>query len=1303
MTRQQRIARAILRAVLAAATQCLDGLSDGTTPGEDAFTKEFTGAVKANLRRVRVDGVRVDAYVKTRPVVAQSEEPKIGADLVVVLKVDLEECALAKGFLVQAKMVGNRRGLDAQTRKMLDLTEHSWVWTYSDSGISVVPAADALDRGRRRKKGRQPGTKELACLVRRFLRCEVGDTRIDDPTPEGLRRACSDYRSQIALGIAVAKDGDPEAARASRHSGGPDLSSGSATAPAVPAARRPAVMRGGAMPSLTGIQQHLDHIGDEASLRTLFTQVLRWGATRPQPLTISVGVPVGRDLAAQPVAQLGGLPVLRVDWPGDHLPNLTERRAVHHGLRSTYAEHLLCYVTRDHRRAAFVWARPKDKKVEIRTLPYEVRGRARTTLEQLSKLAFSLDELGLFGEPGMAKVTDKLNDAFDVESVNKDFFARYESCFRDTVKPAVSKILPRDADAHAFTQLLLNRLMFCWFLQKKGWLGDDPEYLLTLVARAHNQGKQVYHDYLAFLFFEVLANPQEVRRTRQPGDPHVSWEAPFLNGGLFERTSLDERVEAAPRLKRLQNGIFDSILSGLFARYNFTVEESTSLDLQVALEPELLGTIFERLVTGRHETGSYYTPKPVVEFMCHEALAAHLRSTVPTVAQDAVIALVYDHAAMESLAPCANDVVRALDTIKVCDPACGSGAYLVTMLHELVAVYRTIYSDALRNPQSDYELKLRIIQNNLYGVDKDEFAANIARLRLWLSLVVDNPDTDPKRVKPLPNLDYKIERGDSLTAPDPSDVAGGGLFRHQVLQSANRLARIKAQYMRSFGEEKKSLGTQIRDAEEQLEADLLDSGNVPPPDGSLDWRVAFAEVFASDSEQMKSQGGFDIVLANPPYVRDSAQFRYAADEEERQARIAEWHSYRRSLKESGLYETIYDKWDLYVPFLERAHQLLRAGGHMVYIVSDAYNSAKYAGPSHDFFVANATIVRIDFCSDIPLFDAGVKNSILHFRRARTPAAHRPIRVRRWGAGKEEFAGNQDLLPTGEQGDWRGSLFRPSGPNTIAVPADTVPLGSVCYISYGLRANADDGDAEWKGKFATSDLLSDHQDKRHPKRFIEGKDIGRWAVRRVRYLEWGTRRAPGKFARPTFAELHTAGERILASRICGERPEVMVDDTDLHCSHTAIVFVPWRQLSGVRNRSIQKTARYADEAKSARGRTGLSREELEELSRGFATKYVAAVMGSTFAAAYLGQDRRSKLDFYPDDWKDLPIPTISLKQQQPIVRLVDHILEQFSTYSHPLPPGAAARVAELEQEIDERVSALYAARQTAAEGERDARP
>jgi len=203
----------------------------------------------------------------------------------------------------------------------------------------------------------------------------------------------------------------------------------------------------------------------------------------------------------------------------------------------------------------------------------------------------------------------------------------------------------------------------------------------------------------------------------------------------------------------------------------------------------------------------------------------------------------------------ATRIAEALNEVKVIDPACGSGAYLLGMMQELVELKRALYSDQLSHESKDlYDLKLQIIEDNLYGADIDEFAVNIAMLRLWLSLAIDYEGDQPE---PLPNLDFKIVCGDSLTGPDPGPDNYGDLFRHRIEELADELAQHKHNHMSATAHEKSNLAAEIDVIVKELSGSLVEA---PAPEGSVDWRVEFAEVFAQN-------GGFDIAIANPPYVR----------------------------------------------------------------------------------------------------------------------------------------------------------------------------------------------------------------------------------------------------------------------------------------------------------------------------------------------------------------------------------------------------------------------------------------------------
>jgi hypothetical protein len=426
-------------------------------------------------------------------------------------------------------------------------------------------------------------------------------------------------------------------------------------------------------------------------------------------------------------------------------------------------------------------------------------------------------------------------------------------------------------------------------------------------------------------------------------------------------------------------------------------------------------------------------------------------------------------------------------------------------------------------------------------------------------------------------------------------------------------------------------------------------------------------------------GGFDIVLANPPYVRADAQFKHIENEKERQKEIATWQAFRAQLKSAKIYKTLHEKWDLYIPFLERAYQLLQPGGQMVFIIPDAYNAAKYAAKSHEFFLQNTRIERIDFCSEIDLFDAGVNNTILHFEKGAPPADHWPVRVRRWGK-RDEFDDNQQVLNTSRQEEFLESLFRLDGQAKSENESRFVKLGAICYVSVGMAIHADEKKAQ--GLFKAEDLVSEVQDKKHPKPYIEGKDIVRWGVQRIRYLEYGSKRAPSMFRRPTFIELHESPEKLMAFRMCGDNISVTYDSQQLMSNHTVILCVPWHFLKGVTNKSIKKAAEYKHQNPEG------DREQREKLSQDFLLHYVLAVMNSGFAKQFLHKIRQSKIDIYPDEWKQLPIAPLPLEEQKPFVALVEDILREYEKHGYPLPPASAQKVSEWERELDERVDRLY---------------
>lgn len=246
----------------------------------------------------------------------------------------------------------------------------------------------------------------------------------------------------------------------------------------------------------------------------------------------------------------------------------------------------------------------------------------------------------------------------------------------------------------------------------------------------------------------------------------------------------------------------------------------------------------------------------------------------------------------------------------------------------------------------------------------------------------------------------------------------------------------------------------------------------------------------------------------------------------------------------------------------------------------------------------------------------------------------------------------------------------------AFTCPVIALGDISYISKGMVVHADEREA--RGTFELRDLVSDRKDKMHPRSFVEGKHLDRWIPVETKWLEWGTRRAPALFSRPTFPELYTVPEKIFIHRTAGEEVRSCHDSEQTLCNHTVMVSVPWYALHGVRNNSLKKSARYRGE----KPRHDLpKREELEAASRRFAVKYLLGVMNSSAARDFLRANRRSNTDLYPDDWKKLPIPDVPPAEQKPIVALVDQILTARRA-------NASADIGALEAELDNKINALY---------------
>jgi adenine-specific DNA-methyltransferase len=563
---------------------------------------------------------------------------------------------------------------------------------------------------------------------------------------------------------------------------------------------------------------------------------------------------------------------------------------------------------------------------------------------------------------------DDVVNAFSVERMSDEFFKEYKYNYEKKFLPQVerlaaadSRLFPPQTDndltskeregvrkkaIRDFTKRLLGRIVFLYFVQKKNWLGaafsdtnyqlgGDADFLMTLFQEAaQTHPDRFYADHLARLFFDTLNNPNRANDAfRMPSGRAV--RVPYLNGGLFDEQDEPDRqlISFPPSFfhqqdRKLadtpnQRGLFDFMNS-----FNFTIYEDSPDDLTVAVDPEMLGHIFENLLEENREKGAIYTPREVVHFMCQQSLTEYLTRHLTDPEQAPLVRQVVEQKRINGVPHELLDTIDSLlRKVRICDPAIGSGAFPVGLLQEIFAIKEVIRTREGFQTWSPARVKEDIIQRSIYGVDIEAGAVEIARLRFWLSLIVDET-----RPRPLPNLDFKIMVGDSLVPKfereivdidwNTSDTASNKHLLEEIKKTLNKITQLQRDFFKPQNDEhavtpdekkaslatirrlkinllvhqlaltklryeaantvstgqlfapilsKKELALQRQTAErvtyyESLIRQLNDLDQQPDrPLHFFDWRLDFAEVM-NEAVAGKTTG-FDIVIANPPYMR----------------------------------------------------------------------------------------------------------------------------------------------------------------------------------------------------------------------------------------------------------------------------------------------------------------------------------------------------------------------------------------------------------------------------------------------------
>ncbi len=907
--------------------------------------------------------------------------------------------------------------------------------------------------------------------------------------------------------------------------------------------------------------------------------------------------------------------------------------------------------------------------------------KTKTAFEQLKNLKY----------PKIAEI----EKAFGVEAVTKEFYKglikEYEKLLSDYL------IYPSNDDnsKKEFAIRLIGRILFIKFLNKKSLVPDD----IFEVANGY------YHDKLEPLFFEQLNTPKSERKEEFKND-----SIPFLNGGLFEPLYLDyyeynEISKCSQYINTLK--IDDKFFKELYEhlnQYNFTIDENSIEDSELSIDPEMLGRIFENLLAeinpetrqnARKSTGSYYTPREIVDYMVSSSLLEYLK-TKTSIDEETLKTIIFKNEEPQNDYDKAK-LLSAIFELKILDPACGSGAFPMGLLQKIVKILNLIDEDASiwfklqtkefiethKGRNIDYLRKLNIIKNTIYGIDIQPIAIEISKLRFFLSLIVDE-EGEPE---PLPNLEFKFVCANSLL-PKPKNTQLASL---EYFMLENDLINLKNEYFEASGERKKDIRkeyiqVQKKMFEEEEATNLLSALNNNLTNYNPFDPVSVAGFF--DSVFMFNvKDGFDIVIGNPPYIR--------------QEKIKDL----KPLLQKSNYKSYNGTADIYVYFFEQGHRLLKEGGNLSFITSNKYTRAKYGKEFRKFILENSKILEyIDF-NGVKVFEsATVDTSILSFRKNGSGTLVPPKN----NNGEAEASPPNSLLYCDVKGDYKGGdlkeycqkngfsysqsdlsidSFSFANPKELEIKKkiehNSLRLVKICNINRGLVTGDNKGlvlnNKDEIELFKSFDIRN-----QYIKKYIFGKDISKYSHKIDKHLIAIPKGTILKEDNPLIIKLKERDKQFDYS--ISKRNEKGLFWYDLRgCSFYDIFskdIIIWSDIVKTPSFSITNGDVYVD----------TSAYFLDVVNPEFRKKYILAILNSKISY-YFMLKTASTLGESSLRWKkifveQLPIPKITETEQQPFIDLVDKIMELKKMDCHEANASRNDEVTELENKIDEMVYKLY---------------
>ena len=693
---------------------------------------------------------------------------------------------------------------------------------------------------------------------------------------------------------------------------------------------------------------------------------------------------------------------------------------------------------------------------------------------------------------------DDFEGAFSVDKLGKEFFKNYKEIYEDFVeyitgyryvkkgsKWTKTQVHEPHFDFHDifkgdskavrdFFKRMMGRIVFLYFIQKKGWMAvpknenwdkGNPDYLYQLFKNA--QYKELfYSDYLVPLFFDTLNNPDSENENNE-------FRFPYLNGGLFDKSQdfLFDKLA-------LPSAIFDKLFD-TFNRYNFTIYEDAPDEHTVAVDPEMLGHIFENLLEDNKDKGAFYTPKEIVHYMCKESLKAYLLAkedldaTENSIAQSALENIILQQELSKEELKYADKyaykIIDALDHVKICDPAIGSGAFPMGLLQEIFNAQ--VYLQELKGftkAKSDAEIKKHIIEESIYGVDIDEGAVDIARLRFWLSLVVDEP-----KPQPLPNLSFKIVCANTLI---PLGKPKGDLGLTNEI--ADQIEAIREEYFTANKDAKKHLEMQFRNLQNKLWTTAKEWATAA--DVEIYKKISEFNPFADKScswfdpwWMFGVKDGFDIVIGNPPYgaLIDNNKIFFNSN-----------------------YISSEGKHEVYKYFIEKGLSLLSNNGNLAFITPDTWTTLGYFKKLRKLILTNFNLFKISKSLYKVFESATVDTNIILIKNAKPNNKYTVI--------DSDLESYIDKIISTDNEDF---IINLKDENEIIkiIEKKSITLENKCEVWQGLIAYSE--------KKQPREFSSDKKETVFHRKLLYGGDISKfsiqWSGEYLKYGEWLHRPRP----------------------------------------------------------------------------------------------------------------------------------------------------------------------------------------------------